>query len=299
MSRLEEKIKRGEFVITAEIGPPKGTDLAKVMEAVAIYKGLADAVNITDQQAAVMRAGSLAVARRVLEAGLEPIVQMTCRDRNKIALQSDLLSASILGIENVLVLRGDDPTQGDHPDAKPVFELETLTLLKAAKTLEGGQDLAGKSLEGTPTFFLGAAANPGAKDLDKEFQGIQKKMEAGAEFFQTQAVYEPEPCLRFLEKVKPLKPVIILGVIPLKSGKMARYMNEHVFGIHVSEPLIDRMERSADKRRESIAIAVELVQALKAHVAGFHFMPIGWDEVVPEIVKQAGLMTRKQAGVAG
>ena len=230
-----EKINKGEFVVTSEIGPPRGTDIHEAIEDAVLIKDKVDAVNVTDLQSSVMRVGSLAISRLLKEKGIEPILQMTCRDRNRLALQSDLLSATVLGIENVLLLTGDHTTLGDHPDAKPVFDLDSVQLIQVAKTLEEGKDMKGNELKGSPKFCLGAVVNPGAEPLEPEIIKMEKKIDAGAQFFQTQAVYDIDQYKRFLDKTKHLKTTILAGIVLLKSAGMAKYMNENVSGVHVPD----------------------------------------------------------------
>jgi 5,10-methylenetetrahydrofolate reductase len=249
-------------------------------------------------QNSVMRAGAMAVSHVLLQHGVEPIMQMTCRDRNRLALQSDFLSASILDIHNMLVMRGDDPKTGDHPDTKGVFDLETLQLLEAGRTLRAGKDLAGHSLKGSPTLCLGATANPGAEPLEAEIERLRKKIEAGAEFFQTQPVFDLERFAAFMKAAAPLKPVLLAGVILLKSEKTARFLNEKVYGVSVPERFIDRMAQATDKRQECIRIAVEIVQGLRSLCRGVHVMSLGWDDVMLEVLDRAGVRTAAAAPAA-
>ena len=286
-SRFEAKLGRKPFLITMEVNPPKGTDLSEIMKAVARVKGLVDAINVTDGSGAIMRACSLAVAKEVLDAGVDPILQMTCRDRNRLALQADLLGASILGVRNVLLLRGDDPKAGDHPEAKPVFDIESAALMQATKWLTEGKDMAGNALTGTPRFCIGAAADPGAKDLNVEAQKLKAKIDGGAQFFQTQAVFDAATLQAFVERAKPLGKPVLAGILLVKSAKMARYMNERVWGIHVPDALIDRFERAADKRAECVAVTSELIRAVRDSADGIHLYALGWEDLVPEILKEA------------
>lgn len=287
MSRFAEVLKSGRFVVTAELSPPKGVDIEDALGAAHALKGV-DAINVTDQQAAVMRLGPLALCRILKERGFEPICQLTCRDRNRIALQSDLLSAYVLGIENILCLTGDPTTTGDHPDAKPVFDLDVIGLLKAAKTLESGRDLAGNELKGSPRFCLGAAANPGAP-LEREIPRLKEKASAGAMFFQTQAVYDPEAFEKFMEQARPLGVPVIAGIVVLKSGNMARYLNKNVPGISVPQSLIDEMDSAKDKGDKGIEIAARIIKGVKGLCQGVHIMSIGWEKRVPSILEAAGL----------
>lgn len=282
--RFASKLGKKPFLVTMEVNPPKGTDLSEILQAVGRVKGLVDAINVTDGSGAIMRACSLAVANAVLDAGVDPILQMTCRDRNRLALQADLLGASILGIRNVLLLTGDDPKAGDHPEAKPVFDINSATLMQVAKGLAEGRDMGGKPLTGVPTFCIGAAADPGAKDLDVELQKFQAKVNGGAQFFQTQAVFEPLQFSRFMERARAFGKPVLAGILLVKSAKMARYMNEHVWGIHVPEELIARFERAADKRAECVAVAVELIRAVRESADGIHLYALGWEDLVPDIL---------------
>jgi len=289
MSALSEALKSGKFVVTSELGPPKGVDITEMLEDAELLQGRVDAINVTDQQSSVMRLGSLAVCRLLLERGIEPIFQMTCRDRNRIALQSDLLSASVLGIENVLCLTGDYVSLGDHPQAKPVFDLDSVSLLETAGKLQQGQDLAGKELKGSPEFFLGAAVTPGANPLAPQILKMEKKIKAGAQFFQTQSVYEPEQFESFMNKVRHFDVPVLVGLILLKSAGMARFMNKNIAGVHVPESLIEEMDKAENKRQKSIEIAARLIKDLKHLCHGVHIMPIGWEKQVPAVLDAAGL----------
>jgi len=289
MSNLSEALKSGKFVVTAEIGPPKGVDIEEMLEDAELLGGRVDAINVTDQQSSVMRLGSLATCRLLQERGLEPVFQMTCRDRNRIALQSDLLSASVLGIEDVLCLTGDHVSLGDHPDAKSVFDLDSVSLLETATLLQQGRDLAGKELKGSPRFFLGAVVTPGANPIEPQIIKMEKKVKAGAQFFQTQAVYQPEEFERFMQQIKHLKVPVLLGIVLLKSAGMARFMNKNVAGVHVPDTLIEEMDDAADKRQKSTEIAARLIKDMKPLCQGVHIMAIGWEKMVPAVLDAAGL----------
>ena len=284
---LCEKIRSGKFIVTSEIGPPKGTDVREMLEDAELVKDRVDAINVTDLQSSVMRAGSLAVCRLLIEKGITPIFQMTCRDRNRLALQSDLLSASILGIENVLILTGDYPSLGDHPEAKPVFDLGSVQLLEVARTLQEGKDMKGNPLRGAPKFCVGAVVNPGADPLEPEIIKMEKKVEAGAQFFQTQAVYDIGLFKRFLDMTKHIKVPVFAGIVLLKSARMAKFMNENVAGVYVPDNFIKEMEDAKDKSAKSIEIAARLVKDLKPLCRGIHIMPIGWDKKVPAVLDAA------------
>ena len=287
---FKEKIQAGEFILTSEVGPPKGIESKVILEDAELVRGRVDAINVTDLQSSVMRLGSLAVSIRLKEKGFEPIFQLTCRDRNRLALQSDLLSAANFGIENVLALTGDHPSLGDHPHAKPVFDIDSVQLIEVIRQLEKGTDMAGKKLEGTlPKFCVGAVVNPGAEPLEPQIMKMEKKIKAGAEFFQTQAVYDLKSFENFLNKTKHLKTHLIAGIVLLKSAGMAKYMNENVAGITVPDILIKEMQETKDKQAKSIEIAARLIKELKPLCQGIHIMPIGWDTLVPKVLDAAGL----------
>lgn len=286
---LCDKIGSGKFIITSEIGPPKGTDLSVIMEDAELVKKRVDAINVTDLQSSVMRVGSLAVCRLLKERGIEPVFQLTCRDRNRLALQSDLLSAAVLGIENVLLLTGDYPTLGDHPEAKPVFDLGSVQLLEAARMLQEGKDMKGNPLKGAPKFCVGAVVNPGADPLEPEIIKMEKKAAFGAQFFQTQAVYDVEVFKKFLDSAKHIKTKIFAGIVLLKSAGMAKFMNKNVAGVFVPDDLINEMETAQDKATKSVEIAARLIKELKPLCDGIHIMPIGWDKKVPQVLDAAGL----------
>lgn len=286
---LREKLSKGKFVVTAEVGPAKGVDTHEFLENVELLKNRVDAINCTDQQSAVMRLGSLAGCLLIKQKGGEPIFQMTCRDRNRIALQSDLLNAYVFGIENVLCLTGDYVTLGDHPDAKPVFDLDSVSLLHAARQLEQGKDLAGKELNGAPKFFLGACVTPGAEPLEPQLLKMEKKVKAGAQFFQTQAVYEPAKFETFMKEAKRFGVPVLVGIVLLRSAAMARFMNKNVAGIHVPDELIAEMDKAENKLQKGIEIAARLIKDMKEMCQGVHIMAIGLESKVPAILDAAGL----------
>jgi len=286
---LCEKIKSGKFIVTSEIGPPKGVDMKDMLDSADLIKDRVDAINVTDLQSSVMRTGSLAVCRLLLDRGITPILQMTCRDRNRLALQSDLLSASVLGIENVLILTGDYPTMGDHPEAKPVFDLGSVQLLEVARGLQEGKDMKGNPLKGAPKFCLGAVVNPGADPLEAEIIKMEKKAAAGAQFFQTQAVYDIGLFKKFIDSSKHINVPVFAGIVLLKSAGMARYMNENVAGVYVPDSYIKEMEAAKDKGSKSVEIAARIIKELKGLCRGVHIMPIGWDKKVPLVLDAANL----------
>jgi 5,10-methylenetetrahydrofolate reductase len=286
---LSEKLKNGKFAVTAEIGPAKGVDIHEFMENAELLKGRVAAVNCTDQQSAVMRLGSLAACYLLKQKGVEPVFQMTCRDRNRIALQSDLLSAYVMGVENVLCLTGDYVTLGDHPDAKPVFDLDSVSLLYAARQLEQGKDLAGKELKGTPKFFLGACVTPGADPVEPQLIKMERKVKAGAQFFQTQAIYEPKTFEAFMKEAKKFGVPILVGIVVLRSAAMARFMNKNVAGIHVPDELIAEINQAENKLQKGIEIAARLINEMKDMCQGTHIMAIGLESKVPAILDASRL----------
>jgi methylenetetrahydrofolate reductase (NADPH) len=289
---LQSKLESRKFAITCEVGPLKGIDLTEVEENVGILKGKVDAANVTDQQSSVMRLGSLAVSSLLVQRGLEPIFQMTCRDRNRIALQSDLLSAWVLGIKNVLSITGDLPSLGDHPQAKAVYDLDSVTLLHAIGRLNEGRDLAGNELKGKPAFFPGAVVKVESNteaSMELQFIKMEKKIAAGARFFQTQAVYDAGHFATFMKRAEKFKVPILVGVIPLKSAGMARYMNKSVAGVFVPDEIIKRMTEAQDKTQTGIQIAADLIKQMKGMCQGVHIMAIGWEKQVPAIIQAAGI----------
>ncbi len=290
--KLTERFKQGKFVITCEVGPPKGIEIEKVIDELEPLRSKIDAFNVTDLQSSVLRVGSMATCRLLKEKDFEPIMQLTCRDRNRLALQSDVLSAAVLGIENLLCLTGDHPQLGDHPEAMPVFDLDSVQLLSAVKGLMNGKDMAGNDLEGQPPqFALGATVNPGADPLEPQIIKMEKKIMAGAEFFQTQAVYEVDKFANFCEKVKNLKTPVMAGIVFLKSPGMAKYMNANVAGVHVPEAIIDELAGAGKEGRveKSIEISARLIKELKDLCQGIHIMALGWERHVAAVLEMAGL----------
>lgn len=293
-STLKEAIEKGKFVVTCEIGPPKGAEDKEIRATAEILKGLVDGVNVTDLQSSVMRLGSLTTCHILREMGLDPVLQVTCRDRNRLAIQSDLLSAYVLGIRNVLALTGDYTTIGDHPQAEPVFDLDSVQLLWTIKTLEEGHDLAGKELTEKPSFFKGAVVNPGA-DTEASFElqliKMKKKIDQGAQFFQTQAIFDAIIFERFMERVSKMNinVPILAGIILLKSEKMANYMNKFVPGVFVPEPIVKRMAEAEDKVAMCLEVAAELIEKVKPICAGVHIQALGWEKHVPTLLKKLNL----------
>ncbi len=287
---FKEKIQSDKFLVTSEIDPPKGIQSKQILDNARLLSSRVDAFNVTDLQSSLLRVGSLASSILLKQNGFEPIYQLTCRDRNRLALQSDILSAAMLGIENILILTGDHPVQGDHPEAKPVFDLDSVQLLQVANKLQQGQDMKGFKLVGVPPkFCLGAVVNPGADPIEPQIISMEKKISSGAEFFQTQAVYDLKVFENFLKKTRHLKTKIIAGIVLLKSAGMARYMNKNVAGVNVPDDLIREMEEASDKAAQSVDIASRTILELKSMAAGVHVMPIGWYEIVPRVLDASGL----------
>jgi methylenetetrahydrofolate reductase (NADPH) len=291
---LQSQLESGKFAVSCEFGPVKGTDIHELKENIEILKGKVDAANVTDQQSSVMRMSGLATASLCVQGGLEPIFQMTCRDRNRIALQSDLLGAWVLGLKNVLALTGDMASKGDHPQAKDVFDLDSVTLLQTITRLNEGFDLSGNELKGKPAFFPGAVVkveNNTEASFELQIAKFQKKITAGAKFFQTQACYEPKSFEKLMRRVEKFKVPIMIGVIPLKNAGSAKYMNANVAGIHVPDELIDVMAKAAKEDREKVGIqmAADLIKKMKPMCQGVHIMAVAWEKKVPEIMALAGL----------
>ena len=286
---LAELLQSGRFAITTELNPPKGTNVAPMLERAESLRGAVDAFNLTDSHTARMSMSPIAAARMLLDRGLEPILQMTCRDRNRIALQADTLAAAALGVRNIVTMTGDHPGGGDHPDAKPVFDIDSTALLRALAGLRDGKDMSGADLRGSPELFVGAVVNPGADDLDREIGRMEEKIAAGAAFFQTQAVYDAGDFERFARRVEGYGVPIIAGCIMLKSGNMARNFNANVPGISVPDAIIDRMDNAAEsanaRRRESANITAEIIRDIRPMCQGAHIMAIGWEALIPEVIQ--------------
>lgn len=289
MSEFERVLSSGRFIVTCELNPPKGTDLAPLIAKAEALEGIVDGFNLTDSHAAQMAMTPLAAAHILLDHGAEPILQITTRDRNRIALQGDLLGAHVLGVHNVVFMGGDPPSTGDHPDAKAVFDVYSSQMLEAASKLEAGTDMTGNPLAGSPHFCLGAVVNPGATDLDGELRRMGEKIRAGARFFQTQAVYDAGQYRRFAEAARDYDVPVLAGIIPLKSARQAHYMNEHIPGIHVPEAVIDEIAGARDRVAASLGIASRTIEALKELCQGVHIMAIGWEAKIPALLDAAGI----------
>ena len=287
MSVLSKLLDSGSFVVTAELNPPKGVAVQDVLSRGEALKGVVDAVNLTDQATSVMSMSPLALAPLVMGLGLDVVLQVTCRDRNRIAIQGDLLGASALGVENILCLTGDPVSLGDHPGAKTVFDMTSVDLLRTAKGLSSGKDMAGNKLKGTPTFNLGAVVNPCSADLDTEVRRMQQKVEAGAKFFQTQAVFDLEKLERFMHMVRPMNVPVVVGIMVLKSGAMARNVNASLPGIDIPDRLIEEMDNASDGDSVGVAIAGRLLNSVKAFCNGVHLMTIGRERNIPRVIQAA------------
>jgi 5,10-methylenetetrahydrofolate reductase len=290
---LKEVLTSGEFVVTSEIGPPKGTNIEKMTHHIELLKDKVHGLNVTDNQSSVMRLSSLAACHIIKEHGGEPILQVTCRDRNRMALQSDLISANVLGIHNVLCLTGDHIYLGDHKGAKQVFDLDSVQLITAVKTLQQGKDLGGNELDGAVEFCIGATVTPEADRMESQLLKFRKKVKAGAEFFQTQAVYNIDRLKKFMTYANQFNVKILAGILVLTSVGMAKYLNANVAGVNVPQELIDEMSGvEKDKRlQKGMEIAARHIKQIKEEniCSGVHIMAIGKEEVVPEILDMAGV----------
>ena len=292
---FKETLNSGKFVVTAEVGPPKGTNLEKMIQHIDLLKDKLDALNVTDNQSSVMRFPSLGTCLLIKERGGEPIMQMTCRDRNRMAQESDLLFAYARGIRNVLCLTGDFITIGDHAEARAVFDLDSLQLLHMIRIMESGKDLGGNELDGAVEFCAGATVTPEANPIEPQLIKFEKKIQAGAEFFQTQAIYDLDNFKKFMEYVRGLDRniKILAGILLLASAGMARYMNENTPGVFVPQALINEMTTVEKGKRvqKGMEIAGRLIRQLKEEAIcdGVHIMAIGREEVIPDILAASGL----------
>ena len=295
-STLEKVLKAGAFAVTAELGPPKGADAQVIIDKANILKGHADAVNITDNQTAIARMCSMAAARLVIDQGLEPIMQMTCRDRNRLAIQADILGAAALGVKNLLCLTGDHQSFGNHPQSKGVFDLDSITLINMVKDMRDVPAFqCGEEITMAPELFIGAAANPYADPFPFRAIRLAKKVDAGIDFVQTQIIYNVEKFEEFMAQCRELgvseRCHILAGVAPLKSAGMARYMKKRVAGMDVPDQVVERLSSSTDAQDEGIDVCVEVIERVREveGVAGVHIMAVEWEESIPEIMKRAGL----------
>ena len=305
-SRLEQVLHSGEFALTGELGPPKSADKNDIIEKANALKGSVDAANITDNQTAIARMSSIASGIICLEQGLEPVIQITTRDRNRLAIQSDVLGAAALGLKNILCLSGDHQSFGNHPTSKNVFDIDSIQLINMLYKMREEQqfecgDMIQNGKKGPvvePKIFIGAAANPFAEPLDFRIMRLEKKIKAGADFIQTQVIYDMDRFKQWMEEVKQKKlhekVFILAGITPLKSAKMAKYMKDNVSGISFTDDIIKRMDEAEDQKAEGIQIALEQIEEMKnmEGVHGVHLMAIGGEKSVPSIVENAGLTPR-------
>ena len=294
-SLFEEKLYSNDFLVTTEIGPPKGADVSETIHHIDLLKDKVDAINITDHQSSVMRFPSLGGCLLVKERGGEPILQVTCRDRNRLALQADLLLAYSRGINNVLCLTGDSIDVGDHKEAKPVFDLDSIQLLKMIRTMESGTDIEGNELKGTPKFCIGASVHPEADFIEPQLIKFEKKVAAGAQFFQTQGIFDLENLRRFMQYASQFNVKILAGIIVLASAGMARYMNKSVPGIIVSQAIVDELAgvEKGKGLQKGIEIAARAIKTIKEEELchGVHIMAVGNEGIVPEILEVAELVS--------
>ena len=293
MSKLQESLKQGKFTITGEVGPPKGVDLKHCMEGEVSYiKDRVVAINVTDNQSSVMRISSLSICTLLAQQGLEPILQITARDRNRLAIQGDILGAYALGIRNMLALTGDHNSAGDHPDSMPVFDLDSVSILTAMSSLKNGKDLAEQELEGNPEeIFSGAIVTPGADPIEMQLIKMERKIEEGAQFFQTQAIYDPKVFEQFMNKASKYNVPVLCGVVIIKSAGMAKYMNNFVPGVLVPDDMITPLKEASkeDRPKKSVELMADFIKEVKPMCQGLHIMAMGWEKYVPELLDMCGL----------
>lgn len=291
--KITERFAKGEFVVTAEVGPQKGCHIDDMTQEAVKYLSHIAAVNVTDNQSSVMRMCTLAACKALKDAGLDPIYQLTCRDRNRMALESDLLGAAYFGIDNILCLTGDHPKLGDHPQAKPVFDLDSVSLLHTVKKLEEGVDLGGNELVGEPPKFAkGAVVSPCSDSVDAQLMKMERKVMAGAEYFQTQAVFEPEKFIAFMEKAKQFGKPVQVGIIIPKNVGMCKFMNNNVAGIHVPDQMLEELRADKEKTKAGITgveIAARIIRECKPYCQGVHIMSLGWESKIPGLLELAGI----------
>jgi methylenetetrahydrofolate reductase (NADPH) len=289
VSRFRQMLDSGEFVVTGEIAPPHGTDLSAMRASVDTIAPFCDAVNVTDNQGASLHLSSLAASRAVLEMGHEPIFQQTCRDRNRLALQSDMLAAWTLGLTNLLAVTGDDPRGGDHPQAKGVFDLDSTQLVQVASGFNEGHDMQGRPLKGATDFFIGAAMFPEAEPWDVQQARIEEKIAAGVRFFQTQAIFDVDKLVRATEVAHAHGAKVIAGILVLRSPRVIDFINQRLAGLMVPDHIADRIRGAADPAEEAVTLAIEQATALRSVADGIHVMALGLDSAVPRIVRESGI----------
>jgi methylenetetrahydrofolate reductase (NADPH) len=298
-SNLEKVLEAGHFAVTCELGPPKGADGEEVRELARLLKGSVDAANVTDNQTAVVRMSSIGAARLMLDEGLEPVMQMVTRDRNRIAIQSDILGAAAMGIKNVLCLTGDHQSLGNNPQAKSVWDIDSLQQLAMLKAMrDEGIDAVGEELKGSPEIFLGAAANPFGDPTSFRVTRLAKKINAGADFIQTQVIYDVARYEEWMEEARDRglldKVHVMGGIVPLKSAGAAKYMQKMVAGIYVPDEVVKRMKAAEKGKKEGRKIALELIEQLRTVKGnhGVHIMAIMWEKLIPKLTEEAGLLPR-------
>ena len=298
-TNLEKVLEGGMFAVTAEAGPPKGTSPGVIQRKGEQLRYCCDAVNVTDNQTAIVRMSSLAGCTLLKAQGIDPVMQIVCRDRNRIAIQSDVLGAAALGIGNILCLSGDHQSFGNHPTAKNVFDIDSIQLIQALKAMRDEKKfICGEDMSGEAPLFIGAAANPFADPFEFRVTRLAKKVNAGADFIQTQAIYDLPKFSKWMEMVRDRgldeQVHILAGVIPIRSVGMARYMKDYVSGVSVPDEIIARMEQAEEAKVEGVRIPLEIIEQLKEMpgVHGIHIMAVGWESIVPEIVERAGLLPR-------
>ena len=289
MQTYAESLKSGKFVVTTELNPPKGTDLGRLLKHAESLSGMVDAFNLTDSPGANMTMAPIAAAHLMLDRGIEPILQITGRDRNRIALEGEVLAAAALGISNILCMSGDPPGRGDHPDAVGVFDLKAETLLEAVKAMNAGADMYGNALRGSPSILAGAVANPGADDLDTELSRMEEKVRMGASFFQTQAVFDAVTFETFMDTARGFGVPVLAGMIVLKSARMARFLNDNLPGVSVPASVIEEMEGAQDRAAAGINITSRLIREVRDMCDGTHIMAIGGESRIPAILEGADL----------
>jgi 5,10-methylenetetrahydrofolate reductase len=287
LSKLSDEFASGKFHVTCELNPPKGVNLDPLYQKAEFLKGVVSAFNLTDSAGSSMTMAPIAVASLLSDRGVDTILQITGRDRNKMALQSELLAASALGVTHVLCMSGDPPGVGDHPDATAVGDLDAIGLLDAVKTLGSGKDLAGNDLKGSPALCAGAVANPGTSDLTNEIKRMEAKVEAGAAFFQTQAFYDPQILENFMKEAGSFGVPILAGLIVLKSSKMATYLNDNLPGVTVPDQIVEEMDNAEDNKAKSVEVSARIVRWARDMCDGVHIMAMGWESQVPEILRVA------------
>ncbi len=289
MSKLSDALAGNDFTLTAELNPPKGTDLTELMEAAEALRDRVTAFNLTDSAASRMAMAPTAVAHLLGDRGIESTLQIAGRDRNRLAVQGDMLAAHALGVPNIVCMTGDPPSGGDHPDAKPVFDLGAEALLDAAKSLESGKDIAGNDLTGSPSFYRGAVVNVAVSDLGKEIARMEQKIESGAQFFQTNAVYDPDEFAGFMKAVEGFGVPILAGIIMLKSARQARYMTDRIPGVVVPDAMIEELDSAENRVATSVAMTGKLVREVAPMCKGVHVMAIGWEHRIPAVMDAADL----------